>query len=1051
MRITVAIFAGCLSVAMAFETCTAIPVVVAAETSRAPVIPTTEDSEQQQLRVIDELREDGRYDEARALAERGLSGAEAKHGRNHAGVAKWLRALGKTLSDQGNAIEAESVLKRALAINEKSRGPNARETAESLGDLGQLFINTNRFAEAEPLLKRALEIAEKYLGPQDAETSNSLGNLANLYATQGRLSEAEHLYLRASAIDEKLWGPDHHKTAENLYNLAQLYYEAGRYAEAEILANRALANDEKHYGPEHLRISADLNSLALIYQEQGRFAESEILFLRALAICERKLGDHFETSTMLNNLGNLFIDQGRLTEAEPPLKRALAISEKTLGYDDPDTAASVNLLAALYSSQGRKAEALQLYARSLASLEKTLGPVHPRTASALNNYGSILADQGRLTEAEQLIKRALSIDDKTLPPDHPNRRWTISNLAGVYMSGGRLAEAEPLLRRSLAALEKHLPADHIDIGLESNDLSRCLLGLGKTADALSAAGRAAKIVVGTRRQSFSQQLRGGWRSDFVYDYVFVQQIRASHHRSLEAPPEADKLLESSFEAAQRVGIDDTGRALANMASRIAAGNGELERLLREQQDLLRRLRAFDRLLSNAMGSSDPATHEQAENFRRQSEAISTRLNDIDITLSRDHKAYGDLADPTPLTLIEAQDLLRPDEAIVVFVPADEKVFLFAVSRSKAVWAVAPVGYDDLTKRVATLRSQLDPDQWLGSALPPFDRALAYRLYRDLWAPLENVLRDKSQVFVIPSGPLSGIPLSVLVTELPPDGSAGDAKPQSLRDTAWLAKRYALTTLPSISSLKALRVYASKGSGGERFAGFGDPTFAAPASQHRGSRSVASVYRGTSPDINELRQLEPLPATAGELRALAKALGASVTADVYLRERATEAQIKSLDLSRKRVIAFATHGLMAGDMGLGEPGLVFTPPGTPSERDDGYLSASEVAGLNLKADWIILSACNTASGDTPGAKGLSGLARAFFLAGSKSLLVSHWPVWDTAAMKLTTGTVANMQKNPAAGRAEALRQSMLTLMNDRSAPYYAHPATWAPFVLVGETR
>jgi CHAT domain-containing protein len=227
----------------------------------------------------------------------------------------------------------------------------------------------------------------------------------------------------------------------------------------------------------------------------------------------------------------------------------------------------------------------------------------------------------------------------------------------------------------------------------------------------------------------------------------------------------------------------------------------------------------------------------------------------------------------------------------------------------------------------------------------------------------------------------------------------------------------------------------------------EPLVAARAS----SGSVASVFRGSEPDPKKLRQLDPLPATAGELRALAKALGASETADVYLRERATEAQIKSLDLSHKHVIAFATHGLMAGDMGLGEPGLVFTPPASPSERDDGYLAASEVAGLNLKADWIILSACNTAAGDTPGAKGLSGLARAFFLAGSKSLLVSHWPVWDTAAMKLTTGAVANMQKNPAAGRAEALRQSMLTLMNDRRAPYFAHPAAWAPFVLVGETR
>jgi CHAT domain-containing protein len=272
----------------------------------------------------------------------------------------------------------------------------------------------------------------------------------------------------------------------------------------------------------------------------------------------------------------------------------------------------------------------------------------------------------------------------------------------------------------------------------------------------------------------------------------------------------------------------------------------------------------------------------------------------------------------------------------------------------------------------------------------------------------------------------------------------------LRDTAWLVKRHALTTLPSISSLKALRLHANKGFGTEPFAGFGDPALGGAQGSAR-ARSIASVFRGASPNLDELRTLSPLPGTAPELKALAKALGASETADVYLRERATEAQLKTANLTRKRVIAFATHALTAGDLGLGEPGLVFTPPGAASERDDGYLSASEAATLDLRADWIILSACNTAAGDAPGAKGLSGLARAFFLAGARSLLVSHWPVWDDAAGRITTAAVKSFQANPAQGRAEALRQASLALMADTSSPRFAHPAAWAPFVLVGEPR
>ena len=162
-------------------------------------------------------------------------------------------------------------------------------------------------------------------------------------------------------------------------------------------------------------------------------------------------------------------------------------------------------------------------------------------------------------------------------------------------------------------------------------------------------------------------------------------------------------------------------------------------------------------------------------------------------------------------------------------------------------------------------------------------------------------------------------------------------------------------------------------------------------------------------------------------------------------------MRAANLSDYRVLAFATHGLVAGDLeGLAEPALVLTPPATATADDDGLLTASEVAMLKLDADWVILSACNTAAADgTPGADGLSGLAKAFFYAGSRALLVSHWPVVSEAAVKLTTTMLAYAADHPAAGRSEALRQSMLALMADDADPRFAHPMFWAPFVVVGE--
>src|SRR5262249_10347369 len=135
-------------------------------------------------------------------------------------------------------------------------------------------------------------------------------------------------------------------------------------------------------------------------------------------------------------------------------------------------------------------------------------------------------------------------------------------------------------------------------------------------------------------------------------------------------------------------------------------------------------------------------------------------------------------------------------------------------------------------------------------------------------------------------------------------------------------------------------------------------------------------------------------------------------------------------------------------GTSEPGLILTPPTEQSEIDDGYLSASEITALKLDADLVILSACNTAAGGVQGAQALSGLARAFIYAGARALVVSHWSVDSAAHVKLITSAVDTTTRDRTLGLAEALRRSMLALI-DTGEAHQAHPSYWAPFVVVGE--
>ncbi len=424
-----------------------------------------------------------------------------------------------------------------------------------------------------------------------------------------------------------------------------------------------------------------------------------------------------------------------------------------------------------------------------------------------------------------------------------------------------------------------------------------------------------------------------------------------------------------------------------------------------------------------------------------------------------------------------------------FKPAPEETFVIVVTKNAIRSVRSELGTAALTREVRALRCGLDAEAW---AVPgceeltgtdyteadlkagrqlPFDRIRAHELYRALFGKVEDLLRGK-QLLIVPPGPLTQLPFQVLETK--PSVNGG------YKEAAWLIRGHALTVLPAVSSLKALRRVARPSAANEPMAGFGNPLLdgdpddpagkeaaerarklrtcpkrPAPAQRQRGGlhRGVAALeVHGGLASLAQIRVQAPLPETAAELCAVGRDLGA-LPGDIYLGGGATERTVKELSengrLSHYRIVHFATHGALAGQVsGASEPGLILTPPAEASELDDGYLTASEIAGLRLDADWVILSACNTAAGGAQGAEALSGLGRAFIYAQARALLVSHWAVDSAATVKLITGTVRRLTHGKPAGQAEALRRSMLDLIV-RGQPHEAHPAFWAPFVLVGE--
>ncbi len=546
----------------------------------------------------------------------------------------------------------------------------------------------------------------------------------------------------------------------------------------------------------------------------------------------------------------------------------------------------------------------------------------------------------------------------------------------------------------------------------------------------------------------------------------------------------DALRGEAFEAAQWAIASDAADALARVSARFAQGDDALGRLAEQRETLIARRDNLEREQERLYGLEDPDGRQRRAATDAEYERVVQSLRVVEADIDARFPAYAELTSPGALSIAETQGLLKPDEALLLVLVNPEATYVWGLSHERVAWARADdLGDAAMTRAVATLRGALtatasrgdpavDPLVFTGLPVPDFDRALSFRLYAELVQPVESVFEGKSTLVTVVTGALTTLPLAVLSTTAP---HGDDAAPDALAATPWLIDRYALASLPSVSSLKSLRCHlvadpalrspgcpaprvsaaatASRRPGGRpvQLAAFGAPLLSgAPQDFTRGAPAADAVMGlGRLADVVKLRALPYLPGARSELEALRRRYPAAL---VRIGADATETTVRGRDagaLSRARFVVFSTHGLMAGSTAA-EPGLVLTPPDQATEADDGYLSASEAAQLRLTAEFVVLSACNTAASDgRPGGQGLSGLARAFFYAGARSVLVSHWEVSDAATTALISDTFADLDAraghDPAA-RAHALQSAIRQV---RADPRWTHPAYWAAFTLVGE--
>ena len=385
---------------------------------------------------------------------------------------------------------------------------------------------------------------------------------------------------------------------------------------------------------------------------------------------------------------------------------------------------------------------------------------------------------------------------------------------------------------------------------------------------------------------------------------------------------------------------------------------------------------------------------------------------------------------------------------------------------------------ELDAKVTKLREALEPKAAMISDIPPFDVKLASELYHDLLQNTEHVWKPAKSLIIVTNGALGVLPLAMLPTS--PAEMKGDDGPlfSNYRDVPWLARTHAVTMVPSSAALLTLRTLPPGRTSRQDLIAFGDPYFSKEqaddatqlekpvrlADASAATRGVP-LKRRNSPQLGtidnaELSMLPRLPDTADELKSIALALQADPTKALHLGTNANEETVKTMDLSGFKIVAFATHGLVPGELvGLTQPALALSAPSLTGSVGDGLLTMEEILSLKLDADWVLLSACNTGVGTGAGAyaEAASGLGRAFFYAGTRALLVTNWSVHSQSAKELVTDVFKRQSDDARLSRSETLRQAMMALVDgkgyvDSSGTTefsYAHPLFWAPYTIIGD--
>ncbi|NOZ36319.1 MAG: CHAT domain-containing protein [Chlorobi bacterium] len=927
-----------------------------------------------------------KYKEAEIILNEIEALAKQKYGEENKFLMNIYLGQGLIKAYKGKTDSAIFFYDKAKELNDKFSKPNSFFKSNVCSALGNAYSDKGNYKKALEYYLKDLEIKKSYVGENHPMLAVTYNNIANVYQANGDSKSALEYVDKAINLSISAYGKNNPETAKYYSSKGSIYADNDEYELALEYFNTALSIDKSVYGNNHKSVADILINIGILYNKTGKTDKALISFKDAYDIQLRVLGaNHPDIAGTCNNIGYILEQQGKKESALKFYQKAIDIDKSYYGENHPELAAFYNNIGNNYSHRKDYKNALTYLLKAASVIEENYGTKNISLVNIYANIGQIYVKKEDFHKALMYYQKSLSANIRAFNPA-PNDYY-LNPVLKNYTNVNKLLislEGKAYAFRSLYkkdSLYNFINAAYKDYILCDSVINEARKTVIKKED---------KIILGNNARK-------------IYEQAVITSMELSYVTT--DVREKMKYEEQAFIFAEKNKATVLSEAVS--AADVSSFFGIPKDVLSKEKHYKIEIAAYEKSVALAVSKDD------IERLNEKLSDLNNELRAFNNQMEKDYPKYFESKYKSKqFSIKDIQRNLDDESAVRSYFIGEDYILIFTITKNNLYIAFSEKP-DNLYNQIKEFN--VDITSGYASAFSKYLKS-AYDLYKLLFP---DKISDKiKKITIIPDGVINLIPFEALIT----DEYKGDIN--DFADYPFLINKFEINYFYS--------------------AGLYLKSFSAENQSNKteGWLGIAPVFGNTGSIVIGDVSVTPLPGSEREVNLIDSLFTEeSIPAKEVLKNNATESFIKHTNLKKYKYIHIATHGIV----NIAEPklsALIFYPE---KGKNDGILYSGEIYNLELNADLVVLSACETGIGKISKSEGVIGLSRALLYAGAKNIIVSLWKVSDVSTTELMVDFYKNLIINKE-NKTEALYQAKKKMIE--KGGNYAHPFFWSPFVLIG---